>query len=147
MTDGTRYRFGAIHPNILVSDVSEKASIFNSYFAKQCSLIDTGSILPPEQFLTGLRLENLEFNEDKIESLINSLNVSKAHGWDNISARMVKICGKSLVKPLYIIFNLSLTSSIFPSQWKKGNVVPVYKKGDRSISKNYRPPSWHPTFV
>ena len=61
--------------NILVSDVSEKASICNSFFAEQCSLIDTGSILPPEQFLTDLRLENLEFHEDMIESLINSLNI------------------------------------------------------------------------
>ena len=55
--------------DILTSDVSEKANIFNSYFAKQCSLIDTGSVLPPEQILTNLRLENLEFNEDKLESL------------------------------------------------------------------------------
>ena len=132
--------------DILVSDVSEKASIFNSFFAKQCSLIETGSVLPPEQFLTDLRLENLEFNEDKIKSLINSLNINKAHGWDDVSTRMVRICGKSLVKPLCSIFNLSLQSGIFPSQWKKGNVVPVYKKGDKSIAKNYRPVSLLPVF-
>ena len=60
--------------------VSEKASIFNSFFCDQCSLVDTGSVLPPEQFLTNLRLDNIEFNEDKIESLINSLNINKAHG-------------------------------------------------------------------
>ena len=122
--------------NILVSDVSEKASIFNSYFAKQCSLIDTGSILPPEQFLTGLRLENLEFNEDKIESLINSLNVSKAHGWHDISARMVKICGKSLVKPLYTIFNLSLSlpvSSLLSG--KKAMLILFIKKGTKVLLK------------
>ena len=104
------------------------------------------SILPPEQFLRDLRLENLEFSEDKIESLINSLNINKAHGWDNVSARMFKICGRSLAKPLYTIFNLSLTSGIFPSQWKKGNIVPVYKKGDKSIAKNYRPVSLLPVF-
>ena len=59
---------------------------------------------------------------------------------------MVRICGKSLVKPLCNIFNLSLHSGIFPSQWKKGNVVPVYKKGDKSIAKNYRPVSLLPVF-
>ena len=132
--------------DVLISDVSEKASIFNSFFAKQCSLIETGSVLPPEQFLTNLRLDNLEFNEDKIESLINSLNINKAHGWDDVSTRMVRICGNSLVKPLLSIFNLSLQSGIFPSQWKKANVVPVYKKSDRSIAKNYRPVSLLPVF-
>ena len=54
--------------------------------------------------------------------------------------------GKSLVKPLCSIFNLSLLSGIFPSQWKKGNVVPVQKRGDRSIAKNYRPVSLLPVF-
>ena len=130
--------------DILVSDVSEKANIFNSFFSKQCSLIETGSVLPPEQFLTNLRLENLDFDENKIEALINSLNINKAHGWDDVSTRMVRICGKSLVKPLSYIFNLSLQSGTFPSQWKKGNVVPVYKKGDKSIAKNYRPVSLLP---
>ena len=48
--------------NVLVSDVSEKADIFNSFFSRQCSLIDTGSVLPPEQFLTDSRLNNLDFD-------------------------------------------------------------------------------------
>ena len=57
---------------------------------------------------------------------------------------MVRICGKSLVKPLSYIFKLSLQSGIFPSQWRKCDVVPVYKKGDKSIAKNYRPVSLLP---
>ena len=132
--------------NVFISDVSEKAEIFNSFFSRQCSLIDTGSVLPPQQFLTDSRLNNLDFDEEKIESIINSLNVNKAHGWDNVSTRMIRICGNSIIKPLLSIFNLSFTSCIFPSQWKKGNVVPVYKKGDRSIPKNYRPVSLLPVF-
>ena len=52
----------------------------------------------------------------------------------------------SFVKPLYCIFRFSADSSFFPSQWKKGNVVPVFKKGDKSIAKNYRPVSLLPVF-
>ena len=132
--------------NILKSDVSEKANLFNSFFAKQCSLIDTGSVLPPDKLLTNATLDGLEFDEEKVSNLIKSLNVNKAHGWDNVSIRMVKIGGDSLVKPLLNIFRLSVDSGVFPSQWKKGNVVPVFKKGDKSITKNYRPVSLLPVF-
>ena len=132
--------------NVLVSDVSEKANIFNSFFAKQCSLIETASVLPPEAFITNARLTNLDFDEAKVLALVESLNVNKAHGWDGISTRMAKICGESLVKPLMNIFQFSFSSETFPSKWKRGNIVPVYKKGDKSIIKNYRAVSLLPIF-
>ena len=35
--------------------------------------------------------------------------------------------------------------SVFPSQWKKGNIVPIHKKGDKQMFQNYRPVDkvWH----
>ena len=69
----------------------------------------------------------------------------KAHGWDEISIQMIKLCDESLVKPLVKIFQYSLDCGIFPGKWKKANVVPVYKnKGDKSVVKNYRPVSLLP---
>ena len=111
------------------------------------SLIDTNSVLPLQSFVTDLRLDIINFDEAKVLALIRSLNVNKAHGWDEISIRMIKICDESLVKPLMKIFNLSLASHRYPDSWKKGNIVPVYKnKGDKSVVKNYRPVSLLPIF-
>ena len=132
--------------NILITDVSEKANIFNHFFANQCSLIETDSELPPDLFHTDQRLENVNFDEAKLLSLMRALNVDKAHGWDEISLHMVRITSESLVKPLIGIFSLSLENGKFPSDWKKANIVPVYKKGDKSIVKNYRPVSLLPIF-
>ena len=54
---------------------------------------------------------------------------------------MLKICGDTICKPLELIFKQALTTGVFPSEWKKGNIVPCYKKGDKQNIKNYRPVS------
>ena len=72
--------------------------------------------------------------------------MNKSHGWGKVSVRMVKICGEALVKPLTSIFQFSLDTGRFPSKWKRGNVVPIHKKGDKDAIKNYRPVSLLPIF-
>ena len=52
---------------------------------------------------------------------------------------MLKICGDSLCRPLELIFNDCLANGIFPSDWNKGNIVPVHKKNDKQHINNYRP--------
>ena len=42
-----------------------------------------------------------------------------------ISIRTLKICGKSICGPLEIICNECISNGVFPSEWKKGNVVSV----------------------
>jgi hypothetical protein len=39
----------------------------------------------------------------------------------------------------FILFNLSLSKSEFPTQWKIASVLPLFKKGDKSLISNYRP--------
>ena len=61
-----------------------------------------------------------------------------------MSIRLLKICDSSIVKPLPIIFKHCLQSGSFPNNWKKSNVVPVDKKGDKQLLQNYRPVSLLP---
>ena len=55
-----------------------------------------------------------------------------------------KICDTSICRPLKLIFQSCLESGKFPTEWKKMNVVPVHKKGDKLILRNYRPISLYP---
>ena len=77
-------------------------------------------------------------------SIICSLNSNKAHGWDDISIHMVKMCDESIAYPLKIIFETAVKSGIYPEKWKKANVVPVHKKESKNMLKNYRPISLLP---
>ena len=88
-----------------ITDIQTKANIFNNFFAEQCTPLKNDSLLPPNQiFLTQSRLSSLDFNDDEIMKIIRALNVNKAHGFDDISIRMIKICDKSLLYPLILIF-------------------------------------------
>ena len=59
---------------------------------------------------------------------------------------MIKICSQSLTLPLKIIFEHSNKKGKFPEIWKKANVVPVHKREDKMLVKNYRPISLLPIF-
>ena len=118
-----------LHNNALVTDFKKKAELFNYYFANQCTLINSNSTLPVNvQYLTDKRLPSFDLSEDDIMKVIQKLDPNKAHGQDNISIRMIKICGKSICIPLRKIFEECLRTDIFPLEWKKGNVVPIFKK-------------------
>ncbi len=82
--------------------------------------------------------------EQETLKLLNSLNVAKATGCDNISARFLKDAASEIVCPLTHIMNLSLRMESVPSDFKQARVVPLFKKGNRNFEGNYRTVSIHP---
>ena len=130
--------------NTFETNFLTKANIFNDYFASQCSLLMNNSTLPNAHFKTNSRLSNIDVNRESIGNIIKDLNPAKAHGWDGISIRMIKMCDKSIVVPLMIIFKKVISSSTYPESWKKGNIVPVHKKESKNLVQNYRPISLLP---
>ena len=130
--------------NEFVTDFLEKANLFNDFFREQCGPITNNSSLPNKSTIeTVNRLSDINIGTDTIIKLIRSLDPNKAHGCDGISVRMLKLCATSISKPLRILFNNSVISECFPNEWKKANVIPVHKKGDKQIN-NYRPVSLLP---
>ena len=136
-------------PPILVNgsfilNCSEKAKLFNNFFAKQCTLLLNDSILPDFSYITDKRIENVSITDDDILLLIRKLNPNKASGSDGISAQMLLICDDSAVLPLKLIFKSILESSVYPDMWKVADVTPIFKKEDKQLIKNYRPISLLP---
>ena len=117
------------HNNNYITDFKVTAQIFNDFFTKQYTLVENISKLPTNSFKrTNNLLSTLSFTKDDIAKIIKNLNLNKAYGFDMMSIRMLKICGDSMLKPLELIFRSCLETGKFPIEWKKANVVPVYKK-------------------
>ena len=60
-------------------------------------------------------------------------------GPDGIHGHILKNCASSISYPLSLIFTTSYNISQIPREWKLAHVVPVHKKGDKSLANNYRP--------
>ena len=117
-----------IENNFYVTDFLQKATIFNDYFAEQCTIHDNGSSLPPIKFRTNSVLSNIIINPDEIVELILKQKLHKAHGCDNISMAMLKLCPTEISIPLSIIFQHCINTGKFPDSWKLANVQPIHKK-------------------
>ena len=59
---------------------------------------------------------------------------------------MIKICDKSLLKPLILLFENSIKDYCYPDIWKRSNIIPVHKKNDKRLVDSYRPISLLPIF-
>lgn len=57
---------------------------------------------------------------------------------------MLKLCASECSKPLKLIFAKCIEDGQYPAIWKRANVVPVHKKGNRQVISNYRPISLLP---
>ena len=111
-----------------VADFKEKANLFNDFFCKQCTPVANDSTLTKLLETPIETLSSYAIIGSDIEKIIKALKVNKAHGHDEISIRMFKLCESVITEPLYLIFKNCYSFNTFPDVWKKANVIPVHKK-------------------
>ena len=104
-----------IEQDLPVSDPVQKANIFNSYFADQCTLPNNAENhnLPDTNFETDQRLDILNFQPCEVKKLLNSVDPNKASGPDNISNLVLKEVAREVCTPLCKIFNQSLIAGVY----------------------------------
>lgn len=76
--------------------------------------------------------ESFEFhptNSREVFKLLNKLNKLKRAGLDKIPTRIIGECSDLISPYNTIIFNLSssLSTGVFPDDWKSANVTPTFK--------------------
>ena len=110
--------------------------------------VNEDNIIPTE-FLTK---KDSSFNLKKVEAssvlkLLNGVKINKATGIDKISNRILRMAAPVIYKHLTDLLNLSITSGVFPCDWKIAKVSPLFKSGDLRNANNYRPISFLPTIA
>uniref|UniRef100_A0A1X7T5A2 Reverse transcriptase domain-containing protein n=2 Tax=Amphimedon queenslandica TaxID=400682 RepID=A0A1X7T5A2_AMPQE len=79
-------------------------------------------------------------SQTDIIKIISDLPVQTSPGPDHITSLLLKSTAHSISFPLQHIFNLSISTGIFPSQWKLSLVTPIPKTNPPSSSPtDYRP--------
>ena len=72
---------------------------------------------------------------------MESQNVRKVPDPDGVSNWIMKKCSNQLAGKLQSMILSSLKESRVPLDWKKANIVPIHKGGDKEEPLNYRPVS------
>jgi hypothetical protein len=91
-------------------------------------------------------IEIIPTTETEIKNIIHSLKSKNSSGYDEITSKTVKACSALISQPLAHISNHSLYTSIFPNRLKMSVVRPLYMKGDKTSTTNYRQISLLTTF-
>ena len=135
--------------NRTASTDEEKAQFLAEFFAEQCSgepLDDSLSIGAPYP----LRPDHPKFDFKPIQvslvlRLLLRLPLSKASGCSILSNRVLREVASVIDPSLAYLYNLSVSTDVFPTDWKTALVRPIFKnKGSKNEPSNYRPISLLP---
>ena len=75
----------------------------------------------------------------EIESCIKCIKIKNCEGYDRIPQRVLVDGMEQLLEPLTVLFKLIYERKEIPEQWRFSKIMPVHKKGDKSLIENYRP--------
>ncbi|CAM5078437.1 unnamed protein product [Natator depressus] len=125
--------------NLVTEDV-EKANVLNAFFAS----VFTNKVSSQTAALGSTAWgggDQPSVEKEVVRDYLEKLDEHKCMGPDALHPRLLKELADVIAEPLAIIFENSWRSGEVPDDWKKANVVPIFKKGKKDAPGNYRPAS------
>ena len=119
-------------------DIS-RAELFNTFFHSIYTVSSFSLPSVDNHAATLPTISNVSFSEVEVLHAQSALDPTKSMGTDRIGPRLLRSCSLSLYIPLHHLFSVIITSGIIPTEWKCHSITPVFKTGDKSLVKNYRP--------
>ena len=131
--------------NNTLTTKKELASCFNQHFASVSKSLPPATYQGPNKTSSKFHFDTIQ--ESEVLKLLSTLGVQKFTGHDSNSANLLKIVAPAISRSLTMLFNLSLQTGQFPSEWKLANITPVTKMGSCQLVSNYRPVSVLPVIA
>jgi hypothetical protein len=122
-------------------DENDKSLIWFNYFMHNIYGEEVAEPFMLAKQLDCPLLDNIFFTPNDVRKLLLAINPNKAMGPDEIHPRVLKESAEVLYFPLYCILRQSIDQCKLPNIWKQANVSPIFKKGDKTSTGNYRPVS------
>ncbi|CAM4699543.1 unnamed protein product [Caretta caretta] len=125
--------------NLVTEDV-EKANVLNAFFASVLTnKVSSQTTALGSTAWGGGDQPSVEKEVD--QDYLEKLDEHKSMGPDALHPRVLKELADVIAEPLAIIFENSWRLGEVPDDWKKANVVPIFKKRKEEDPGNYRPVS------
>ena len=120
------------------------AEDLNGYFSSVFTKEDISSLPVADAKFQGAKsdyLGPLVVTPELVARKIKAMKDNKSRGADGIPPKLLMETVDQISIPLARVFNLSLKEGVVPFEWKEANIIPLFKKGSRNKSENYRPVS------
>jgi hypothetical protein len=115
---------------------------FADFFKQKVKKITNGTAINPNVYNGKARTttdwENF-FPEQKVSAVMKDLKDKSSYGPDNIPVKVLRDAHDILVRPYHRLLNKIYHQNVIPEQWKTSRILPLYKKGKKSLIVNYRP--------
>ena len=113
---------------------------FKDLFSRPPSLSEEGKneIGSVTEFNNNVEFLDKPFCMSELNNILDTLKVNKSSGPDHIINEFLINANPIMKQCILDIFNKLLHLEYFPNMWSEGTISPIFKKGDKSNTNNYR---------
>ena len=114
------------------NDSKSKANILSEQFQSVFTNEIPGDIREKKSVPWPSVVENITFDTEGINKLLNNLDPKKACGPDLLPTRILKEAATEIAQILQLIFKKSFENAELPKDWLTANIIAIHKKDNRN---------------